>query len=186
MKKTVSMILAILMLTCSVALAEGSVPITPVDLGEIELNFEPTWVAFENDLQMAIPSDWAEMEVSEEIAATGVFYLAKNPEATLVVGLAYAQIGLTELDSLAPTLAALYPSLGVIVANGVSMIAYDDETAGYSALLTVDGLGGMYMLTFAPVVEDEALTMTAIAMMTSLGPVEGAEATADATAAPAN
>lgn len=179
MKKLLSVVLALMLLTLTGAFAEETTQIAPVDLGTIELNYEPTWVAFENGMQMAVPSDWTELEVSAEIAATGVFYLAQNPDMTVGLGVAYVQVGVFDLDTLATMLATMYPSLGIVTANGVSMIAYDETDGSYSALITVDEQGGMYMLTFAPVVEDETLTMTAIAMMTTFGPV-------DATATPAN
>jgi hypothetical protein len=179
MKKIFLLILAMMLATCAAALAEETAsPLAPVDLGAIELGYEPTWVAFENGMQIAVPSDWTEAEVSDEMAATGVFYLAQNPDATVVAGIAYRQLGITDLDALATMFASTHPSLGIVVANGVTMLACDAADGSYSALITLDGQGGMYMLTIAPAIQDEALKTTAVAMMTTLGPV-AAEAPAN-------
>lgn len=180
MKKILSLILVLMLATGVAALAEETAaPITSIDFGTIELNYEPAWISFDNGMQIAIPSDWTEIAVSDDVAATGVFYMAQNPDATMGFGIVYAELGLTDLDSLAAMLATMYPSLGIITANGITMIAYDETDGSYSALITLDGQGGMYMLTFAPVVEDETLTMTAVGMMTTLGPVEAAETSAN-------
>ncbi len=183
MKKILTLILAIMLLALTPAFADEAAQIPSVDLGTIEMNYEPTWVAFENGMQIALPSDWAKLDVSDEVAATGVFYLAQNPDATIAMSLAYVNVGVYDLKTLSTLLAMTYPELGIVTVNGVDMIAYDESDGSYSMLITADNLGGMYMMAVAPVVEDEALTMTALSMMSSLGPVDAA---AEATEAPAN
>lgn len=171
MKKLLWLIPAIFLMGCGAALAEE---IPTVDLGAIEISADFSWVALENGFEMAVPADWVSFDVTEELAAGGALFVARSADASIAASLAYVSAETDGLDALAAALAPLYPSLGVLVANNIPMIAYDDLEGGYSALMAFDGQGGMYLMVFTPAAGDDARTMAA-AMMTSIGPAEAAE-----------
>ena len=54
--------------------------------------FEGVWVQFEDGFEILLPANWLEIEVTEEMTAGGVFYVACSEDGANTVQLAWAAL----------------------------------------------------------------------------------------------
>lgn len=75
MKKLLAVVLTLAALLSCAAMAEEMVPVT-----------------FEDGFQISLPADWLQIEVTEEWAAQGIFYVACSPDGANTVQISWSAL----------------------------------------------------------------------------------------------
>lgn len=137
------MVLVLALMLCSVASAE-------------EMPFEGTWVQFEDGFQVSLPSDWLQIETTDEMLENGIFYVAASPDGARTVQIAWAETQVTTIEDLQAALVTVYPDAAAIEINGVGFVACEDTANDVAILVALDAEGsGMYMFNFTPASDEE-------------------------------
>lgn len=163
MKKFLSLLLALLTLTTGFAFAETAV----------EVPFDGVWVQFEDGFEVLLPGDWLEIEVTDEMIAGGIFYVACSPDGANTVQMSWSALEAeTTIQELQAELATAYPDAEVIEFNGIEFVSFSDAENDLFAMAALDGMEpGMYVFWFTPN-SDEAFVDTAVAIATSIRNIE--------------
>lgn len=169
MKKIFALVVALMLsLTCA-AMAEEVV--------NVEEMYDGVWVNFEDDgFAMYLPSDWLEIEVTEEMLAGGVYYVIASPDGAYTFQLAWAELeaDMTVEDLLADV-QTLYPEAEIVSFETFDAVCYADAENNVLAFAALDATApGMYVFNFTPVSEETAGIATLL--MTSVTPIEVEEA----------
>ena len=157
-KKTtvvLAMILAICLLTAGCAMAEAP--------------FEGVWVGYEAGwIKWLMPSDWLEMEVTEEMMEANLFYGAFAPDGTKTLQILWTPLTQPKtIEDIQGQLAPSYDNVELLDVNGKKMVYFADllnNMFGYAMLDELDP--GVYQFFFSPV--DEAFEPTARAIAASV------------------
>ena len=138
-----------------------------------EAPFEGVWVQFEEGFEVMLPADWLEIEVTEDMAAQGVFYVACSAETDHLVQMMWSPLE-TEMTAqeVQSELVTVYTDAEVIEINGIEFISLSDEESDLFCLAALDGAEpGLYMFWFSPN-SDESFVDTAVAIATSIRNIE--------------
>lgn len=163
MKKTLAIILAlVLALSCASVIVET-----------VEMPFEGSYIAFEDyGFAICMPNDWNVIEVSEEAAAAGIFYIFASPDGARTVQLTYSDLDGTVIensDMLVAALSASYENVNPVQLNNINFAAFtlpeQDMNALYSTCGQGTGLIGFYFTPasdadFGPIAEAIAGSIT--------------------------
>ena len=170
MKKMLAMLLAVLTLCFGAAAMAESVEVT-----DIEGSFDGVWVQFEDaGFQIYVPSEWIDVDVPDDAAESGFFFIAQSEDGTKQMSIMYS-----DLDGAAYThedmkaeLEASYPGATDVTINDIQAVAcYDSENDIY-ALAALDSEGtGMFVFYFQPASDDE-MTQIADVIVASLSTIE--------------
>lgn len=138
------------------------------------VSYEGVWMDMGVGVAMYIPADWQTLEVSEELAATGVAAILASEDTamvlTITVGAAMDPEGnpLTDTAALAALLAnGGYEQVNELVVNGIPAVVYE-STAGdviAASYLTADGY--VVVFTFGPK-SDEAAALVGSTILLSM------------------
>lgn len=171
MKRTVAALMTILMLCCVSAYAEtAAVAIPEITFDETTAAYAGQWLNFEDDgFMVYMPTDWVDVEITDEMLAAGTYYAATSADGTLVMTVTYtadAQIlTIEELEAQLTTGGC--ENVMQVTINGISVVGYDLTAQDVSGMAFVDGVGGMYVFSFTPV-SNEAYAPIAQTMISSL------------------
>ena len=160
MKKLLALVLALLMFLSSAAMAEEIV---------YEQFFDGTWVQFEDGFELYLPSEWLELEVTDDMLEGGIFYAVMSPDGkyTCQVGWSPLDADYTYEEALAQV-EAVYPGAKLMEVNGIGLICFGDGANDILGFAALDGAEpGLYMFFFTPM-SDENLQIMASVIASSL------------------
>ena len=156
MKKFIALLLMLLtMLTAGCAMAEAP--------------FEGVWVGYEAGwIKWLMPSDWLEMEVTEEMMEANLFYGAFSADGSQVMQILWTPLSMPKtIEAIEKELAPSYDSVELLDVNGKKMVYFADNLNGMFGYAMLDELDpGVYQFFFSPV--DEAFRPTAEAIAASV------------------
>ena len=138
-----------------------------------EAPFEGVWVQFEEGFEVLLPAEWLEIEVTEDMAAQGVFYVACSEDGEHLVQMMWSPLE-TEMTAqeVQAELVTEYTDAEVLEINGIEFISLSDEANDLFCLCALDGAEpGLYMFWFSPN-SDETFVDTAVAIATSIRNIE--------------
>lgn len=156
MKKFIALLLMLLtMLTAGCAMAEAP--------------FEGVWVGYEAGwIKWLMPSDWLQMEVTEEMMEANLFYGAFSADGSKVMQILWTPLSQPKtIEAVEKELASSYDNVELLDVNGKKMVYFADNLNnmfGYAMLDELDP--GVYQFFFSPV--DEAFRPTAEAIAASV------------------
>ena len=156
MKKMMALLLLLMMVTMAGA-------------AQAEAPFEGVYVEYEAGwIKWLMPSDWLEMEVSEEMMEANIFYGAFAPDGSKSMQILWNSLSQPKtIEDVHKELAPSYDGVELLDVNGKKMVAFADNLNnmfGYAMLDELDP--GVYYFWFAPV--DEAFKPTAQAIAASV------------------
>lgn len=159
MKKFFVLLLTMVMLLCSAAMAEAP--------------FEGVWVQFEDGFEVLLPADWYEIEATEDMLASGIFYAACSPDGANTVQISWSELeAALTAQEIRSALDTEYPGATVIEFNGIEFVTFSDTVNDIFGMAALDGVDlGMYTFWFTPN-SDEAFVETAVAIATSIRNIE--------------
>ena len=146
MKKILALVLSLMMILVSIpAMAEN-----------IEDYFEGTWVQFEDGFEIYLPSEWLELEVTEEQNAQGIFYVVCSPDQTKMMQLGWsgldAEIAIEDLQA---ALAETIPA-ELVEVNGIQLLCAGDAENDSLMFIGMDAAEpGYYIFVFTPMSDTE-------------------------------
>lgn len=155
MKKLFALLLALMMLLSTAALAEET-PVSVVQKVVFEEIFPGTWVQFEQGFEIYLPSDWLVLEATEEEQAMGIAFSVASPDGAYMMTLAWSalEVEATILD-MQEVLAAQYP-VELIEINGIGMLVMGDPENDTLSIIAMDAAEpGYYSFVFAPMSSEE-------------------------------
>lgn len=160
MKKLLALVMALMMLLCSSAVAEEIV---------YEEIFDGSWVQFEEGFELYLPNDWLVLEASEEELAAGIAFSVCSPDGAYYMALAWngleAELTIDELQ--AALVEAGYPVEPVEV-NGLALLVMGDAENDTLSFIGMDAAEpGYYTFVFTPM-SDENLRLMASVIASSL------------------
>ena len=164
MKKLLALVMALIMLLSSAAVAEEIV---------YEQFFDGTWVQFEDGFEIYLPSEWLELEVTDEMLEGGIFYAVMSPDGAYTCQMIWSALdaeytyeeALAEVD-------AIYPGAELLEVNGIGLICFADAENDILGFAALDGAEpGLYMFFFTPMA-DENLQLLASVIASSLRLIE--------------
>ena len=129
---------------------------------EAEMPYEGEWVEFEDTLTVYLPSELADVEISEELQEGGVYYIGANADSTRVMQFAWVATETEETNEtlLAQALEQYGENAGTMEINGLEYVYYVDEANDLCTFMYVDpGFLGVYSFTIKPASDDEFATM---------------------------
>lgn len=160
MKKLLALVLCLMMMAfAGAAMAESAA----------EQAFDGTWVQFEDGFELYLPSEWLEIETTDEMLEAGIFYAVCSPDGAYTCQLAWS--GLDDemtLEEVQAELATIYPDAEIIATENVEMVFYTDtenDVMGCAALDAAEP--GLYQFYFTPA-SDEDFTLLAAYIATSI------------------
>lgn len=138
-----------------------------------EAPFDGVWVQFEDGFEILLPAEWLELEATEEMIESGIFYAVCSPDGANTVQISWsaleAEMTAQELQA---ALATEYPDAEVLAFNGIEFIGFSDEENDIFGMAALDSVDlGMYIFWFTPN-SDEAFADTAVAIATSIRNIE--------------
>ena len=159
MKKFFALLLMMAMLLTGAALAEAP--------------FEGVWVQFDAGFEVLMPGEWLEMEVTEEMIASGIFYAACSPDGANTVQMSWAALEAPmTIEEIRAELDTVYPGAEIVEFNGIEFVSASDTVNDLFSMTALDGVDlGMYTFWFTPD-SDEAFVETAVAIATSIRNIE--------------
>lgn len=160
MKKLLAVALCLLLavLMTGVAAAEA-----------VEQVFDGTWVQFEDGFEIYLPSDWYEIECTEEMNAQGIFYMASSEDGTHSCTMAWQALEEDcTVEAFHAELVEAYPGAEIVQVNGVALIVYADLENNLLNCIALDANEpGFYMFAFSPA-DDEDFQNLAAAIAASI------------------
>ena len=159
MKKFFALVLMMLVLLCSSAMAEAP--------------FEGVWVQLEDGFEVLLPADWYEIEATEDMLASGIFYAACSPDGANTVQMSWSELDAAmTAQEIRAALDTEYPGATVVEFNGIEFVTFSDTVNDIFGMAALDGVDlGMYTFWFTPD-SDEAFVETAVAIATSIRNIE--------------
>jgi len=159
MKKFFALLLMMAMLLTGAALAEAP--------------FEGVWVQFDAGFEVLMPGEWLEMEVTEEMMTSGIFYAACSPDGANTVQMSWAALEAPmTIEEIRAALDTAYPGAEIVEFNGIQFVSCSDVENDLFSMTALDGVDlGMYTFWFTPD-SDEAFVETAVAIATSIRNIE--------------
>lgn len=142
--------------------------------------FEGTWITFDDDgFMLYLPSDRIDVEITDEMLESGVYYAVTSADGTYAMTINYAETDVTTNDEIAAQLTeAGYENVTQMIVNGIGIVGYDITEQDVSGIALADGVGGMYVFSFTPA-SDEAFAAMGQTIISSLSPIATNTETAD-------
>ena len=160
MKKLFALLLAlVLVFPVFTAVAETA---TGSDVVEVPAVENGTVVPFaDHNVQITLPSDWNVLEVTEDQAATGIFFNCANPEGTRSFTIAYSEFETaTDIQTVAEALASTYENVQLLTINDIPVVSYVMSENDVMSIATLNASGiGMYQFVFYPASDAEYVTL---------------------------
>ena len=155
MKKLLALVMALMMLLCSTAVAEEIA---------YEEFFDGAWVKFEEGFELYLPSDWLILESTEEELAAGIAFSVCSPDEAYYMALAWsaldAELTLEELQTALAN--AGYPVEPVEV-NGIGLLVMGDAENDTLSFIGLDAAEpGYYTFLFTPMSDENLQTLAAV------------------------
>ena len=173
MKRTIAVLMTILMLCCVNAYAEtADTAIQEIAFDETTAAYEGAWVNFEDDgFMLYLPTDWVDVEITDEMLASGTYYAATSADGAYAMAVAYtADTGVTTNEEIAAQLTASgYENVTQLTINGIGVVGFDITAQDVSGMSFADGEGGMYVFSFTPA-SDETFAPIGQTIISSLEP----------------
>ena len=114
MKKFFALVLMMLVLLCSSAMAEAP--------------FEGVWVQFEDGFEVLLPADWYEIEATEDMLASGIFYAACSPDGANTVQMSWSELDAAmTAQEIRAALDTEYPGATVVEFNGIEFVDFNAD-----------------------------------------------------------
>lgn len=149
-----------LALALTLMLMLGCVPVLAQSFEDL---YDGAWVQFDGGFEVYLPSDWMEVEITEEEREMGFFYGACSPDASLLMEMAWAPLE-TEvtLEQLCEIISANSPAQ-MLEVNGIGLICTADTSTNTVYFIGLDGVDlGYYTFLFSPVTDEETKLYTAM------------------------
>ena len=180
MKRTFAILMTLLMLFSASALAEtatttdaAATSIPEIVFDETTAAFQGNWLTFDDSgFMVYMPTDWVDMEVTEDLQAAGTFYATKSADGAFVMTVSYSpKNNATTNEELAAMLTAEgFTGVTQAIINGISVVGYDMTEQDVSGMAFMDSEGGMYVFSFTPA-SNEDFTAIGQTIITSLSPI---------------
>jgi len=159
MKKMLSLVLALMMVLLAGFACAEEVKFEDFYAGE--------WVAFEGGFQLYLPTEWPEVEITAELAESGVGYGRSDGEWAFLLGYSALDADLS-VEELQAILEGAYSYAEIIELQDCAVVCYLDEANDSLCFAALDGTEpGMYIFCFTPA-SDENLQALATVIMASL------------------
>lgn len=155
MKKVLALVLSLMLLAVGVSAFAEEAP------------YEGTWVQFEDGFEIYLPSEWLQLEVTEDMLANGVFYAASSEDGAHNLVLGWAETQATTVDELLPALQSSYTGVEKLTINDIDFASYTDEANDSTGIVALDAEGGMFIFNFTPA-SDDTFAPIAIAIASSI------------------
>lgn len=179
MKKLLSVALALMMMLSFAALAEETAE-TVYDPAAIEALMEGEWYTFDDGVEIYLPTGFVELELTEDVLATGTYFAVASEDGAYVITLAWSALeeAITIEDALAE-LEVTYPGAAMVDNGALQMVCFADAASDVIGYMTVDPAEpGVYTMTFSPMSDADFVTVSAVIVSSwNIVPVE-AEAAA--------
>jgi len=185
MKRALAILTVLLMLMCVNAYAETTdatgtdASVTQVTFDESTAAYDGVWLVFDEDgFMLYVPSDWVDVDVTDDMADAGTFYAGTSADGVYAMTVSYSadNDGLTTNDELAAQLtAAGYEGVAQANVNGIDVVGYDIPQQDVTGMAFMDGEGGMYVFSFTPA-SNETYSAVGQTIAFSLSPVDTDEA----------
>ena len=161
MKKLVSFVLiAMLALSCTAALAESDAP--------ADAAFEGSWVQFEDGFEIYLPNEWMVLDLTDEMIQSGVFYAVASPDGARNMQVAWSEdAGAADANAVKTQLEATYTEVQVLNINGIDFVTYVDAQNDSTGIVALGANGDMFVFNFYPA-SDEAYAPIAVTIATSI------------------
>ncbi len=160
MKKLFALLLAlVLVFPVFSAVAETA---TGSDVIEVPAVENGTVVPFaDHNFQITLPSDWNVLEVTDDQAATGIFFNCANPESTRSFTIAYSEFeAATDIQSVAEALATTYENVQLVTINDIPFVSYVVSESDVMGIAPLNASGiGMYQFVFYPASDTDYSTL---------------------------
>lgn len=131
--------------------------------------FDGVWIQFKEGFELMLPSDWLQVELTDEMGAAGVFYCAASADGKNTVQISWKELEAdTSIDEVQAELAAAYPGAKQMVINGIATVAFTDKSndvAGYAMLDSMKP--GLYTFFMTPA-SDQSFKDTAASIAASI------------------
>ena len=164
MKKLLALLTALMMLFSVTAFAET---VTFEDL------YDGVWMRFEDDgFELYLPSDWLQLQITDEILSTGIYYAIVSPDLANAFTVSWALMDeLFDIDTLEAAINMVYPGATRVALGYAEAVCYTDTASDMLAFAILDPDGmGMYTFSFMPA-STEGMQLLASLTMLSFRPL---------------
>lgn len=180
MKRTFAILMTLLMLFSTGAFAETTdttaataTTIPEIVFDEATAAYQGTWLTFDDaGFMVYMPSDWKDVEVTDEMLASGTYYATTSADGAFAMTVSYSEKNdVTTNDELAAKLTeAGYENVLQATINGIGVVGYDISAQDVVGMAFMDSEGGMYVFSFTPSSNDDfaAIGQT---IVSSLSPI---------------
>ena len=161
MKKFVSFVLiAMLALSCTAALAESDAP--------ADAAFEGSWVQFEDGFEIYLPNEWVVVDPTDEMIQSGIFYAVTSPDGARNMQVAWSEeAGAADANAVKAQLEATYTEVEILNINGIDFVTYLDAQNDSTGIVALGANGDMFLFNFYPA-SDEEFAPIAVTIATSI------------------
>ena len=159
MKKMFALVLALMMLFSVTAFAEEATVLPAEEL------FEGVWVQFpDGGFELYMPADWYSFDVTEDMMAKGIFFLAGTEDLSYSCTLAWTPFEAEcTIEELYAEIVANEPEATLNVVNGVGLIVYADDANNLLNFVALDGIDtGAYLFAFNPPTDENFVVLAAL------------------------
>ena len=155
MKKLLALVMALMMLLCSAAVAEEIV---------YEEFFDGTWVQFEEGFELYLPSDWLVLESTEEELEAGIAFSVCSPDEAYYMALMWqgleAELTIEELQAALVEAGFAVEPLEV---NNIALLVMGDAENDTLSFIGMDAAeSGYYIFLFTPMSDENLQTLAAV------------------------
>ncbi len=167
MKKTLAIIIALMMVLPIAALAEEA-----QEAYTVEITFDGSYVPFEEDgFQIYLPNEWVVYEITPEWEAQGIFFASGSEDGSQVMMLSsFAGEGYEYAD-LVEEMSTLYTGVQLITINDIGFVTYDIDESNSSGMVALNENGNAYNFVFTPA-DDADYMALAMQIMASIQNME--------------
>lgn len=151
MKKLLALLLCLMMMTCAAfACAES-----------VEEMYEGVWIEIIDGPEFYIPSDWMEIEITEEYAEAGLCYAAASPDGEYTCQVYWSALEEDmEVDALLTEMLALYPDSQLLDLETAAFVCFIDTEIDALCFAALDAVEpGLYQFMFTPASDDDLCTL---------------------------
>jgi hypothetical protein len=166
MKKTLAVLIALMMVLPVAALAEET-----QQAYTVEITFDGSYVPFEEDgFQIYLPNEWIVYDMTPEWEEQGIFFASGSEDGSQIMMLSVMAGEGYELTTLAEELSASFTGVQIITINDIGFVTYDIDESNSSGMVALNENGYAYNFVFTPADDDEfmALAMQIMASIQNL------------------
>lgn len=158
MKKVLALVLC-LMAALSLGFVSAETAVHPA-----EVLYDGVWVQFEDGFEIYLPAEWYAFECTEEMNASGIFYMAGTEDLSYSCTLAWIPLeAACTIEELHAEALKDHPEAKLMDVNGVGLIFYVDAVNGLLNYVALDAAEpGAYLFAFSPANDEVFLVQSAI------------------------